>query len=117
MQKAFKRGHKYRAKRTVVDGITFPSALEARRYTSLRLLQDQGWIERLERQPVYKLTIGGVDCGKYIPDFRYVQIEPDGRRSAIVIEDCKGFRTPLYRFKIKVWKALYPGLDFREVTA
>ena len=37
----FKKGNKYNAKRTEVDGIWFDSKLEAERYIELKLLQAQ----------------------------------------------------------------------------
>ena len=38
------RGNKYRAKKTVVDGIEFDSAREARRFTKLRDMERAGEI-------------------------------------------------------------------------
>jgi hypothetical protein len=88
---------KYGAKRTTVDGITFHSAGEARRYQELRLLEKAGEISDLELQPVFSLSVMGGEIGKYIADFQYW----DTREGAQVVEDFKGFDTPLGKWKRK----------------
>lgn len=40
----FKAPNKYGAKKTVVDGVTFDSKAEARRYQQLKLMQQAGEI-------------------------------------------------------------------------
>ena len=92
---------KYGAIKTVVDGITFASKKEAKRYTELKLLEREGEISRLELQPRYDITINGVKVCTYVGDFRYFT------KAKQVLEDCKGFKTPLYRLKAKLVRALY----------
>lgn len=92
---------KYGAIKTVVDGITFASKKEAKRYTELKLLERAGEISRLELQPRYDITINGVKVCTYVGDFRYFT------KAKQVLEDCKGFKTPLYRLKAKLVRALY----------
>lgn len=101
---------KYRAKPTQVDGIQFASKREARRYGELKMLARAGQIACLELQPSYVLTVGGVKVGVYRADFRY----RDVRSGALVVEDSKGFRTPVYRLKKKIVEALY-GIEISEV--
>ena len=103
--------NKYKAKKTIVDGITFDSAKEARRYSELKLLERAGEITRLELQPKFPIIVNGVYCGFYRADFGY--FEGDKR----VIEDVKAppTRTAVYRLKIRLVRALNPGLDHREV--
>jgi hypothetical protein len=115
-----KKSHKYGAKPTVVDGIRFASMKEAKRYQELKLLVRAGEIESLELQPVFSLTVPAatVNCGVYQPvrlgdyrgDFSYWDI----RKQASVVEDVKGFKTPLYRWKKKHVEAQY-GIEIREV--
>lgn len=102
-------GNKFKARKTVVDNITFASAKEARRYGELKLLERAGQIRNLELQPVFPLLVNGAQVAKYIGDFAY--FEKDAR----VVEDTKGFRTPVYRLKRKMLLAAFPGLDHREV--
>ena len=96
---------KYHARRTEVDGITFASNKEATRYRVLRLLEKAGRIAQLELQVPYDLIVNGVKLGKYVADFRYW--EGNEEAAILVIEDTKGFKTPVYQLKRKLMKALY----------
>ena len=120
------RVSKYGAKRTVVDGMTFHSQKEARRYQELKLLEKAGVIEAVECQPRFELlvckvtgqpayptiTLPHVVIGRYIADFQYY----DRRSCERVVEDVKSppTRTPIYRWKVKHLKAQY-GIEVREV--
>jgi hypothetical protein len=103
--------NKYRARSITVDGIRFPSRLEANRYGELKLLERAGEISGLTLQPEYPLTVNGVNCGTYRADFRYVE-----KANGTVIEDTKGFRTPVYRLKKRIVEAIY-GIKITEVGA
>ena len=94
---------KYKNVKTTVDGITFDSRKEAARYCNLKLLQKAGEISELELQPRYPLTVNGVIVATYIADFRYV------KKGFInyTVEDVKGVKTPVYRLKKKLMKAIY----------
>lgn len=104
--------NKYKAIRTTVDGITFDSKGEARRYQELLLLQRAKVISGLERQKAYLLEINGVKLGKYIADFCY----REGPKA--VVEDFKSpaSMTPVYRLKKKLMKALH-GIEIFETQA
>lgn len=116
--------HKYGAKPTVVDGIRFASQKEARRYGELKLLEKAGEIWNLNLQPRYELST--LNCssstdqerlkiGEYRADFLYlVGKKDDWLNSTVVVEDVKGFKTPLYRWKKKHVEAQY-GIEIREV--
>ena len=93
---------KYHAKKTVVDGIEFDSAKEAKRYTKLRDMQEAGEIEGLRLQVPFEL-LPSFECEgvkyrgmKYISDFVYY------RDGVLVVEDVKGAKTPEYRMKKKL---------------
>ena len=100
---------KYGAKRTEVDGIVFASRSEARRYQELRLLQAAGEISGLELQVKYPLVVNGVKIADYVADFRYYEDEGD----TLIVEDRKGMRTPVYRLKAKLMRAVH-GIEIRE---
>ena len=114
------RPHKYRAKPTVVDGIRFASQKEAKRYSELKLLEKAGEIHSIELQPKYPLIavrlIGGgsVKVGDYVADFRYVEAGYRPFQDTVVVEDVKGFKTPVYRLKKKIVEVQY-GIQIREV--
>lgn len=100
---------KYHARRTFVDGIWFASAREAKRYAELKLLERAGKIRDLALQPIFRLhAAGGAYVASYRADFTY---KTD---TETVVEDAKGFRTPLYKLKRK-WLKLEHGIDVREI--
>lgn len=112
--------NKFRAKKTVVDGITFDSKAEARRYGSLVLLQKGKRIDRLELQPRFDLYgKGGNKICTYVADFRYFELDGSGNAIGMVVEDVKSPITAkdrAYRIKVKLLKDNHPGIDFREVS-
>lgn len=102
MARSFKArsiGHKYNARKTVVDNIVFPSMREARRYSDLKNLKLAGLVSHFLRQVPFYLP-GGVT---YRLDF--LVFWTDGN---ITYEDTKGFKTPLYIAKKKMVEDLYP---------
>lgn len=120
--------HKYGAVRTTVDGYTFASKAEARRYGELKMLEKAGKIESLELQPRFRLmtqlttgTFNGAGkalagqfpvIGSYVADFQYFRLEaPTGW----IVEDVKGVKTALYRWKKKHVEAQY-GVTITEIT-
>lgn len=109
------RRHKYGASKTVVDGITFASKKEARRYGELRMLERSGEIRGLEIQPAFLIEINGEPVRapadkrgrrgaayRYYADFAYV--DKDGRYR---VEDTKGADLPLSRLKRALVHAIH----------
>lgn len=112
--KPAKRG-KYGAVKTTVDGITFDSKKEAARYQELKALQAAGEIRDLTLQarfPLYVYPFGDhtnpIKVGAYVCDFAYTT-----KGGVDAIEDVKGMKTPLYRWKKKHVEAQY-GITIRE---
>jgi hypothetical protein len=103
--------HKYNAIPTTVDGRKFPSRAEANRYGELKLMEKAGVICGLELQPKYKCYVNGLLVCTYAGDFRY----RDNDTRELVIEDVKGYKTPVYKLKKKLVKACY-GIDIYETT-
>jgi hypothetical protein len=108
---------KYRAKKTIVNGIKFDSQAEAAHYRRLLVRQEVGQIRALELQPVFVLVPGVRLLGskrktpaiRYVADFRYIEVAT-GRT---VICDVKGYLTPIYKIKRHLMKAIL-GLDIEE---
>ncbi len=104
---------KYRNIPTVVDGISFDSKAEARRYGELKLLQRAGEIAGLELQPKFVLSINGIKICKYIGDFAYCVV--NGGR---VVEDVKSPATRanrVYQLKKRLLRAC-EGIEIKEVA-
>lgn len=106
---------KYRAKKTVIDGIKFDSKKEAKRYIVLKALEGRGEIEKLMLQPRFLLQEGFRKNGKayrkieYVADFMY---EQDGK---LIIEDVKGIKTDVYKLKQKLFEKKYQDLTIKEI--
>jgi hypothetical protein len=96
--KVGRRGHKYGAKATVVDGIRFDSKLEARHYERLVAGQKQGRIRMFLRQVPLHLP-GGT---KLVIDF--LVFWEDGMVS---FEDAKGMETDAFKTKRREVEQLY----------
>lgn len=109
-----KRGHKYGAVPTTIDGIRFASKAEAKRYGELKILEKAGEITALKLQPKFALEHGGMKIAAYIADFSYVAIQPDGS-GRYVVEDVKGMKTAVYNIKKKLMRACH-GIEITEIT-
>lgn len=109
--------NKYGNKKVFVDGYTFDSKKEARRYGELKLLLRAGKIKDLELQPKFELipTIRTEDETlrkvSYIADFKYIDLES----GKVVVEDVKGFKTDVYLLKKRLFLQKYAEYEFREV--
>jgi hypothetical protein len=102
---------KFRNKPTEVDGIKFDSKREAARWKALGLLLAAGRIRNLEHHKAYKLQVGGKLICRYEADFVYEEYAHGVW--ATIVEDCKGYRTPVYRLKRKLMEAVH-GIEIRE---
>lgn len=106
---------KYNAKNVQIDGITFDSKAEAKRYAELLMLEKSGVISDLQRQveftliPAQKIDGKCVERAcKYKADFVYLE---DGKR---VVEDVKGLKTKDYIIKRKLMLYVH-GIRIKEV--
>jgi hypothetical protein len=106
--------NKYNNKKTAIDGITFDSQLEARRYCELKLLKKAGQIKdfliqpQFEIIPAYRIGNEKHSATHYRADFKVIYL--DGHEE---IEDCKGFKTPVYKLKKKMME--YRGYEIKEI--
>jgi hypothetical protein len=99
------RADKYNARKTIVDGIRFDSAKEAKRYGELKLLERAGVISGLTLQPKFALVIKQT----YVADFSYTETAT----GEAIIEDVKGFLTAEYKRKRKAMRQQH-GITIRE---
>ena len=124
-------GTKYGSRKVEVDGITFDSKKEAKRYKELLLLEKAGELSNLQRQVKYVLippqyenpqSLTKKGRGKcierecsYIADFVYqVPLLEGGVPFLTVVEDTKGFKTKDYIIKRKLMLYTY-GIRITEI--
>ena len=94
----------------------FDSALEAKRYRQLVLLERAKAIKNLQLQVPFLLQESFRKNGKtyrkieYIADFVY---EENGKT---VVEDTKGVKTEVFKIKQKLFEYKYPNLSIKIVT-
>lgn len=101
---------KYKARKTVVDGITFDSKKEASHYCDLKLLERAKVIRDLQLQVPFVL-IDKSPYGraiKYVADFVYYE------NNKMVVVDVKGVKTPVYRLKKRMMAERY-GIEIKEI--
>ena len=102
---------KYHAVRT--NG--YSSRKEAIRGAELELLERAGAISNLRKQPSYILLDAWPEGGykrplMYVGDFEYFDKAVD----RIILEDVKGFRTPVYKIKKRLLEQLH-GIKITEI--
>ena len=116
--KGTRRRLKYNNKKCERDGIKFDSQKELDRYLELKIMEKIGLIAGLELQKDFTLIdaipakneMPAQRATKYRADFYYFN-KADFQW---IIEDCKGYRTELYKIKKKLMRAKY-GIIIREV--
>lgn len=96
--------NKFRAVKTVVDGIVFDSKLEAKKYQEFKLLEKAGEIQDLQLQVRYDLCVNNQKVCTYVADFVFVE------KGVTVVYDAKGMILPEFRLKAKLFKAIH-GFD------
>ncbi len=98
---------KYRNVKVEKNGETFDSIREYERHLVLLDMQKRGEISDLKRQPRFALEVGDLCVCHYVGDWSYTE------SGCVVIEDCKGFKTPSFRIKWRLCQALYPNTIWR----
>jgi hypothetical protein len=94
---------KYHNKKIVKNGLKFDSKKEYDRYYELSMLEKAGVITDLTLQPkyllqkAYKYKDTTIRAIHYIADFSYLL------RTKLIIEDVKGFKTDVYKLKLKLF--------------
>jgi len=117
-----RRKNKYNAVKTTIDGIIFDSKKEASRYLTLKILERTGVITRLELQPRYTISPGGIvdpitrkkmAARRFTADFRYIE------NGEIVVEEIKSAATAketAYRLRRQLFLEQYGDkLIFKEL--
>ncbi len=108
------RRNKYGNHKVTVDGHTFASKAEGRRYGELKLLERAGEIRDLKLQPKFTLFgIGATKICEYRADFSYQDIDS----GSFAVEDVKSPSTAKersYRIKFKLFRDNF-GFSITEI--
>ena len=108
---------KYKNRNVIIDGITFDSKKEAKRYRDLKLIQRAGQIQDLQLQVVFVLVESVVLDGRkkpamrYIADFVYVQ---GGLKIVEDVKSCATRKLAAYRQKKHLMKSVH-NIEIQEV--
>lgn len=110
--------NKYGNRKCKIDGFTFDSMKEGRRYAELKILLREGLIKDLELQKQFELQPGFLDAdGKrirpiyYRADFCYTDTET----GKMVVEDVKSAATKTAVYKLKKKMMAYKGITIKEI--
>lgn len=96
------KGNKFNRTKTDLDGYSFASKLEASVYTILKSRQNTGEIKIEQVQDHIYLTDARI---LYIADFKCKLLST---KEEFWVE-AKGFETPEWRIKLRLWKHYGPG--------
>ncbi|MBO7735494.1 MAG: DUF1064 domain-containing protein [Methanobrevibacter sp.] len=109
------KSSKYHAKKVNVDGVVYDSKKEANRGAILEQQAKFGIITGLERQVEFLLQPEYVNNqGKKIRPITYKADFVYQKAGQKYVEDVKGFKTPEYRLKKKLFEYKYPKYTFVE---
>jgi uncharacterized protein DUF1064 len=109
MNLRFSPGSKFNNRTTDCGRHLHDSQREAGRCRELCLMERAGEITGLGWQVPFDLEVNGYKVCKYVADFLYT----DGKTGERLVEDTKGFKTPVYRLKKKLMKACL-GIEVLE---
>ena len=109
---------KYHARAKMVEGHWFQSTSEALAYQVLRRWEQAGAISNLELQPRFVIVEGSRDAQtgrkvrarSYVGDFSFYR---DGKQ---IVVDVKGFPTPLFLLKKRLFEVQYPTIPLEIWT-
>lgn len=114
-----KKPSKYNNRKVELDGFTFDSQKEARRYSELKILVRVGEISELELQKSFVLAESvkfnneprAKPAIRYVADFSYME------NGVMIVEDVKSKTTkslPAYRLKKHLMKSIH-GIEIQEI--
>ena len=103
--------HKYHAERTEYNGVKYPSKKEARVAKTLDLMKVAGSFDFYLRQVSFPLSGGLIYRADFVT-FAKMQNQIVWR---IKVIEVKGFKTPVWIMKRKLFKEAYPNLEMEVI--
>lgn len=122
--------HKYGAVRVSCRlGHRHPSKAEAMHCWALQAQMKQGTIRALEYEKLFELKVNGIVVAKHYPDFTFLR--PTFKQTItglqsvvqninwdeplVCVDEVKGFKTADWIMKSKMFRALYPEIEYRVI--
>lgn len=102
------RGNKFGAIKTVFDGVTYDSKLEASFAAMVDILYKTGEVVKIERQYKIPMVVNGKLVCRHEVDFKLTW-----KNGAVSYEEVKGKETAVYKLKKHLLDALYPNYYYR----
>lgn len=113
-----RRRSKYGNRRVRLPGEAraFDSQREADEWVKLKILESRGMISELRRQVSFPLLVNGDKVTSYVADFLWWEGATANSERPLrrVVADAKGYRTPEYKIKKALMKAIH-GIEIREL--
>ena len=106
-----KKGRKFGNRTTVYNGHVYHSIKEANYAAELDMRVRIGELKEWKRQVPIELRVNGMKICTYTIDF--VEIDKNGYE---MWTEVKGFPTPEWRLKWKLFEALFPERDKQVIT-
>ena len=93
-----------------LQGHLHHSRLEAGYCNQLEVARKAKLIKSFETQKMFRLVVNGKTICQHTPDFLVTLL--DGRQE---VHETKGMALPVWRLKMKLFKALYPEIPYRVI--
>lgn len=106
--KGWRKVNKFSAKKVTVNGVSYDSQGEAALGTEIALMIRAGELVRVRRQESVPLKVNGKLICVHRPDF-IVELPAGG----LEVWEFKGFETPDWKLKRKLFQALFPSIPYR----
>lgn len=106
------KSHKFGAVRQVCNlGHSHPSKAEATHCWALQAQLKGNLISSLKYEQAFELKVNNILICVHRPDFSYIRIKD----KSFCVDEVKGFQTPDWKIKSKLFQALYPDIIYRVV--
>ena len=106
-----------RATKTPYRGVVYDSKAEAAYAARLDRMVEDGEVSDWDRQQKWPLKVNGVKVCTMIPDFVVWYPADDRDEARMELHEVKGFATPVYRLKRKLFEALHPDVPYVVIAA
>lgn len=103
------------AVKTLYNGVLYDSKAEAAYAKILDAETKAGQIKRWGRQQRWPLKVNGIPICTMIPDF--VVWRMDDGLEVMELHEVKGYETPIFRLKRKLFEALHPEVNYIVIPA